>query len=61
MTKTEATKKAMQIVENALEFFKSKKNFGAQTTIKRAETLKAQISWLMVYCDKKSIDIQQFV
>ncbi len=61
MDKLTATQIASKVIENATAFFKANKNFGAQTTMKKKTELKAQVEWLVSYCDRKSIDIQQFV
>ena len=52
---------ATKVVENALNFFKTNKNFGAVIAINRRPDLKAKLEWIGSYCDKKSIDKEQFL
>ena len=52
---------ATKVVESALNFFKANKNFGAVTAINRKSDLKAKMEWIGSYCDKKSIDKEQFL
>ena len=61
MDKIKAIEIATHVVENALNYFKANKNIGAYTTLRKQTELVNGIKWLKSYCEKKEIDIQQFV
>lgn len=52
---------AVSVITRALSFFRATKNFGAVTAINRKSGLKAKMEWIATYCDKKSIDKEQFM
>lgn len=61
MNTEQANQIANKVVEIALKDFKESKNIGAITTIKRKDTVKAQLDWLNSYLTKRGVDIQSYI
>lgn len=61
LTQNPAEQMAIDVIMRAESFFRRNKNFGALTAIKRKDSLKAKMEWIGSYCDKKSIDKEQFM